>query len=67
MSDYPTDPAAREARRGKVLADRVARARVEAYRVVRSITCGEYHRHEPETTCAGALVCLCDCHDGGSA
>ena len=53
---YPTDRAAREARR-KTIRDR---ALAKAKRVGLTITCAEYAEH---STCHGAAVCLCECHD----
>lgn len=55
----PTDRATRQAKRDGIRQRLIDHAELQAHRVARSVACGD-SRH---AVCAGALYCLCDCHD----
>jgi hypothetical protein len=56
LMPYPTDFAGRQ----KIRADHRRRVLAEAELYGRTITCRQTADH---TTCRGAKVCLCECHD----
>lgn len=57
---YPTDRAARQARRTQIRERLIARAEQEASLVGRSMVCALGVRH---ASCVGATGCICECHD----